>query len=196
MFLRESLGVSRDVSICKYHYCRIYVRNLGSWKFFGKQIWPIHFLAQNLLELVQNIHLWWFISHGFFLIFKGNSWEKSIHSIGVSSSFIVPSFGHFLGHNLARKIPPFPPFPSPGVSAANDCGTLRDLAIFGSTEAKNRTEKIGFSGEKNGVFWKLWHFFVEIFECLSWCLSENIGRNSLHLLLNHHVSWVVPLKIP
>ena len=106
MFLRESLGVSRDVSICKSHYCRIYVRNLGSWKFFGKQIWPIHFLAQNLLELVQNIHLWWFISHGFFLIFKGNSWEKSIHSIGVSSSFIVPSFGHFLGHNLARKIPP------------------------------------------------------------------------------------------
>jgi len=164
MFLRESLGVSRDVSICKSHYCRIYVRNLGSWKFFGKQIWPIHFLGQNLL-----FH--WYRTSIFdgllAMVFFWSSKEipgKNPCNIHWRNIFV--HFGHVflaicLGHNLARKIPPFP---SPGVSAANNCGTLRDLAIFGSTEAKNRTEKIGFSGEKNGVFWKLWHVFVEIFE--------------------------------
>ena len=71
--------------------------------------------------------------------------------------------------------------------------TWQFLAVLKPKTGRKKSDfpvrKIGFS-ENCGIF------SLKYLKCLSWCLSENIGRNSLHLLLNHHVSWVVPLKIP
>ena len=66
--------------------------------------------------------------------------------------------------------------------------TWQFLAVL---KPKTGRKKSDFPVRKMGFSENCGMFSLKYLKCLSWCLSENIGKNSLHLLLNHHVSWVV-----